>query len=492
MANYIVVNNRRQWKFNIPGVEVISARDYLLDEQYIKMRGARIFNLCRSYRYQATGYYVSLLASARGHRAFPDIYSIQEMKEPHVIRVIAEDLDSSIQKNLGHIQADTFALSIYFGKNISKRYNRLSLQLYKLFQAPLLRVFFNRKGKKWRIQNIQLISAIDIPVEHHDYVIEFATEYFSRNIASVKRRISASYDLAILMNSDAPTPPSNRKAIEKFIRAGERRGFNVEIIGRDDIHRIPEFDALFIRDTTGVNHYTFRFAQRAEAEGLVVIDDPASIIRCTNKVYLAELMNHYHLPAPRTMIVSRDTMDQVFDAMGLPVILKQPDSSYSQGVLKAGSKEEYEEKVHLLLERSDLVIAQEFMMTDYDWRVGVINGEPLYVCRYYMADNHWQVINWDIKGRSSRREGRSETLGLGDVPARVIETALRAAKYIGTGLYGVDLKMVRGRCYVIEVNDNPSIDSGLEDTVLKDRLYEKIMQVFYDRVRQGREDKFTH
>ncbi|NLV67625.1 MAG: RimK family protein [Spirochaetes bacterium] len=487
MSNYIVVNNRKNWKFNIPGVDVISARDYLLEEEFIKKRGARVFNLCRSYRYQSTGYYVSLLASARGHRAFPDINAIQEMKAPHVIRVLAEDLDGAIQKNLAHIQSDTFILSIYFGKNISKKYDRLSLQIYNLFQAPLLRVFFSKKGDKWRIQNIQLISANDIPPEHHDYVIDFATQYFSRNISRVKRKVNAPYDMAILLNLEEKTPPSNKKAIEKFIRAGEKTGFNMEIIDKDDMHRLAEFDALFIRDTTSVNHYTFRFSQRAEAEGLVVIDDPESIIRCTNKVYLAELMNHYHLPSPKTMVISRDTLESVVKCMDLPLILKQPDSSYSQGVLKVESRDEYIEKVLTLLDKSDLVIAQEFMKTAYDWRVGIINGEPLFASRYYMAENHWQIINWEKKSKSHHREGRAETVGIADAPQKVIETAIRAAKYIGRGLYGVDLKMVNGKCYVIEVNDNPSIDSGYEDAVLKDGLYLKIMQVFHDRVRQYKE-----
>ncbi len=45
---------------------------------------------------------------------------------------------------------------------------------------------------------------------------------------------------------------------------------------------------LFIRETTYVDHHSFRFSRRAEAEGLVVIDDPQSILRCTNKVFLAE------------------------------------------------------------------------------------------------------------------------------------------------------------------------------------------------------------
>lgn len=488
MSNFIVVNNKRNWQFNIPGVEVISARDYLLEDPFIRMRGARIFNLCRSYRYQSIGYYVSLLASARGHRAFPDVTTIQEMKAPYVIRVLAEDLDRSIQRSLAHIQSETFVLSIYFGKNISKRYNRLCLQIYNLFQAPLIRVYFSRKGVRWRIQNIQLISANDIPEEHQYHVIDFATQYFSGRISGKKRRLTAPYDMAILIDNDDPTPPSNRKAIEKFIRAGEKTGFNVELIDKDDIHRVAEFDALFIRETTGVNHHTFRFAQRAEAEGLVVIDDPGSIIKCTNKVYLAELMNHYRIPVPKTVIISRETLELVLSSMELPLVLKQPDSSFSQGVLKVETKSDYFIKVNSLLEKSDLIIAQEFLKTDYDWRVGVIDGFPLYACKYYMAEDHWQIVNWSRHRRSTKHSGRGETLSIDDVPKKIITTAVKAARYIGRGFYGVDLKAVGNRCYVIEVNDNPSIDCGVEDKVLKDQLYDTVMKIFYERVKQVKEN----
>ena len=55
------------------GVEVVSARSYISDTHYNRMRGAKIFNLCKSYRYQSLGYYVSLLAEARGHKPLPSI-----------------------------------------------------------------------------------------------------------------------------------------------------------------------------------------------------------------------------------------------------------------------------------------------------------------------------------------------------------------------------------------------------------------------------------
>ena len=52
---------------------------------------------------------------------------------------------------------------------------------------------------------------------------------------------------------------------------------------------------------------------------------------------------------------------------------------------------------------------------------------------------------------------------LPDVPKEVTGVALVACAIIGDGLYGVDLKEVGGRVFVIEVNDNPNIDAGVED-----------------------------
>jgi predicted ATP-grasp superfamily ATP-dependent carboligase len=64
----------------------------------------------------------------------------------------------------------------------------------------------------------------------------------------------------------------------------------------------------------------------------------------------------------------------------------------------------------------------------------------------------------------------------------VVSLALRAAELIGDGLYGVDLKQTEQGIYVIEINDNPSIDMGCEDAVLKDDLYRRILQEFVHRL----------
>ena len=67
-------------------------------------------------------------------------------------------------------------------------------------------------------------------------------------------------------------------------------------------------------------------------------------------------------------------------------------------------------------------------------------------------------------------------------PTKVVKAALKAANHIGKGLYGVDLKEVGGKVYMIEVNDNPNVDAGFEDAVLGEDLYLRIMRTFMARV----------
>src|SRR5580765_8354218 len=125
----IVVNNVKEWPFHIPGVEVIDAWSYLTRPEYGAMRAVKLFNLCRSYRYQTAGYYVTLLATARGHKPLPGTTTIQDMKSQSMVRFVSDDLDDLIQHTLAPIQSDEFTLSVYFGRNLAKRYDRLSLHL---------------------------------------------------------------------------------------------------------------------------------------------------------------------------------------------------------------------------------------------------------------------------------------------------------------------------------------------------------------------------
>ncbi|WP_019215141.1 ATP-grasp domain-containing protein [Legionella tunisiensis] len=253
-------------------------------------------------------------------------------------------------------------------------------------------------------------------------------------------------------------------------------GLNIDFIEKSDNKSIAEYDALFIRATTSVNHYTYRMARRAAQENLVVIDDPQSIVKCSNKVYLAELMRSHQILTPETLFISK--YDKNLPAIEFPCVLKRPDSAFSHGVLKLDDAKSLQKSLNQFFKISDLVLIQPFIPTEYDWRIGILDNKPIFACRYYMAKNHWQIYNWNAL--SEKREGATETVPLHEVPETVIKTALKSTRLIGDGLYGVDIKSQGDKHYVIEVNDNPNIDCGIEDKILGDSLYEHIMSVFYN------------
>ncbi len=480
MPILIVVNNVKEWPLHIPDVEVVDARSYLTLPTHGELRGAKVFNLCRSYRYQSTGYYVTLLATARGHKPLPSITTIQDMKSQSAVRFVSDDIEELIQTSLAPIHSEEFTLSNYFGRNLAKRYNPLALRLFNLFQAPLLRAQFS-KNHKWHLRSIGPIPVGEIPEQHRPFVIEVAQEYFSGRRQGPRRRAPAKYDLAILTNPTEECPPSDAKALARFERAAEAAGCSVEFLGRDDYARLAEFDALFIRETTQVNHHTYRFARRAEMEGLVVIDDPESIVKCSNKVYLAQLLARHKVPIPRTFLVHRDNLDRVGRELGFPLVLKEPDASFSRGVVKVDDQAGLERTAAGFLDRSDLLVAQEFIPTEFDWRIGVLDQRPLFACKYHMVPKHWQITKAE-DGGARRRYGRTETLPVELAPRHVVRAALRAANLIGRGLYGVDVKQKGRDCWVIEVNDNPNLDAGVEDHLLKQQLYERLIAVFLERL----------
>lgn len=483
MTALLVVDHPDQWPVEIPGAEVISADAYLRDERFSGLRQARVYNLCDSYEYQTAGYYVSLLAAARGHRTMPSVATIQDVKSRSLLRA-DDELEDLIERSLHKISSKRFELSIYFGCNIAERHADLSRALFNLFPVPLMKAVFSKSSTtgKWRPSSIAPIPVGDLPSNHKAFLSRVIQNHFARRGPAGRsgRTTQYEHDLAILTNDDERSPPSNREALKRFERAARNLGFDVEFLTRDDFGRLAEFDALFIRETTSVNHHTYRFASRAAAEGLVVVDDPESIIRCGNKVYLFELAKRLDLATPPTMVVgSARTADDIIRELGLPCVLKQPDSAFSEGVFRADTREQLTSGLQKLFARSDLVVVQAFLPTEFDWRVGVFDRQPLFVCRYYMADGHWQIYH---HGQQRTKEGESETIAVHHAPREVIRLALKTANAIGDGLYGVDIKTVNGRHMLMEINDNPNIDKGVEDQVLGDALYERIMKGFKTRV----------
>ena len=276
-------------------------------------------------------------------------------------------------------------------------------------------------------------------------LLHYLTE-FTQTVWRIGKRVKRyRWDMAILINPNEKVPPSNKEAISKFIKAASKYGINAQAVSKNELDNLAFYDALFIRETTAIDHHTYRLATKAENMGLVVMDDPASILRCCNKVFLHDAFSYQKVPSLKTEVISDagiETLEALEQKLTYPLILKMPEGSFSKGVYKISNREELKAKLDELFELSALVLAQEYMFTSFDWRIGVLNGRALYACRYLMARNHWQIYNHSAKRFFS---GGFETFPTFEVPKSVLDAALKAAKVVGNGWYGVDVKEVEGK-----------------------------------------------
>ena len=255
----------------------------------------------------------------------------------------------------------------------------------------------------------------------------------------------------------------------------EAMGHNAEFLFPVDINKIPRMDALFIRARTDPKNITYVAARMVEFHGIPVIDDANSIQVCGDKINMYSHLIRKDVALPRTVFLQRTdlTVEKVtglFDTLGTPLILKEPSTSFSQRVEKVADIAEFFRVARRFSRMSDRIVVQQFVESRYDWRVGVLNGKLLYACKYTIPSVTFKIqasVNGHIVycGVESMPESA--------VPPHVVQLGIDAARAIGTGLYGVDIKNNNGDACVIEVNDNPSLESG-EDACYP-RIYEQII-----------------
>ncbi|WP_320174663.1 GNAT family N-acetyltransferase [Maridesulfovibrio sp.] len=482
----IVTDDVRSLKKWSSELTLCSAQNYLSDQNYAKSNRFHVLNLCSSYKIHSLGYYVSLLANARNHMVIPSVVNMKDATTPMVAQSLLDEIEDYLAAKLSLVKERDFSLTIIMGKSSDQRFNELSQKLFRLFSIPFFSLCLQFK-ERWTVKKIKVLSVKNVMAEHEHLLQEALDEYSARKRYTRPRLKHFKYDLAILVNPDEKTPPSCPEALDRFRKAAEKVGFYVEFITKADRRRICEFDALFIRETTALEDHTYAISRHAYTEGLVVIDDPWSIMLCSNKVYLHEKLVSEGICQPRGwLLTKKDISDKRMQSLVFPLVLKLPESSFSQGVYRVDNHTELQNRLNEMLKKSDLVIAQEFLVSEYDWRIGVLDNKPIFACKYFMAKNHWQIYNWnssDTVGFS----GQHEAVRIDQVPPSILRAAVRASSLIGNGFYGVDLKEIGGKAYVIEVNDNPNVDFGVEDQLLGNELYERIMQSIFNRIELERQ-----
>ncbi len=256
------------------------------------------------------------------------------------------------------------------------------------------------------------------------------------------------------------------KAMQAYIRQAPDHGHTAKIIDVSEVHELPNFDASFLRLDTNVLGLSWAASRYAWELGHRVVDDPRSILTCMNKAHVQGILERHNVPTPDTVLLTRagyDSLDPeaLFAELGTPIVVKAPSGAFSSAVEKARDEKELRAVLRKFAARSDVVLLQRYTPSLFDWRVGLLCGEPLYAARYHIPKGAWRIHD-KPEGSQKKEWAKVERVELEDVPAEIMDAATRAAGAIGRSLYGVDLKQLQHGAVVIEVNDNPNMDFGQE------------------------------
>ena len=96
----VIVDRLKDWKWQIEGLELIPANDYLTRQATPQQRPMRIINLCRHYTYLSGGYYCSLLAEARNDTPMPTVADIVDLSRQSLYAFALPDLKRQLQQTI--------------------------------------------------------------------------------------------------------------------------------------------------------------------------------------------------------------------------------------------------------------------------------------------------------------------------------------------------------------------------------------------------------
>lgn len=519
----LVVVTERGDADGFPDALVTTAQGYIESGEAAADPNTLVINLCRTLGYGSDGYYVSLLADARGQQVLPRLETSAGLAEPYsCFRALQEagiatldaaemavrwrragitwdEGDDGRTDGLGPLplireggacrpaQDDEVEdIVACLGTTADARFADIAAGVYRVWPAPLLRIRVVREESQWKVAGVMPAAPDTLGAGERRQLAAAVTGGAQelRRASSAAQRDSVRASIAVLLDPADPFAASSPETIDRLERVAAAMNVHVARIDATELRRLPEYDALFIRSLTGVTMPSFQFALRAEALDMPVIDDSQSIIRCGNKVFLEELLRREGVPLPKTRIVTQHSPWSVLEELGLPFVIKSPDGSFSAGVHKIATRDDYETWARELLAHSPLLIAQEWMPTEFDWRITVLDGQLLFAARYFMARDHWQIRTEE---GGVERYGKVEAVSRDEAPADVVDIALRAARLIGRGMYGVDLKETEQGPVVIEINDNPNLDADYEDVIDRDDIYQDIVRFFLRRIEEEAE-----
>ena len=270
--------------------------------------------------------------------------------------------------------------------------------------------------------------------------------------------------IAILSNGNA------NYSTKRLVEEAENRGHIVKVIKYKNCYlainekqplvyykgkEVRGYDVILPRISNSMTRYGTAIVRQFEMQGMWTASSSIAIVRARDKLRSAQILAKAGVEMPKTLI-SKNTadIDDLIDAIGLPVIIKLASGTHGNGVVLAESKKVARsalQALYLTNEDGTNILVQEFIKESAgtDIRAFVVGSRVV---------ASYQRKSLDDEFRSNlHRGGEGTMVKLTDEEKKV---AVRAAHAMGLKIAGVDIMRSDRGPVVLEVNASPGF--GIE------------------------------
>ncbi len=217
---------------------------------------------------------------------------------------------------------------------------------------------------------------------------------------------------------------------------------------------INDADVIIPRIGSSVFRHGVAVVKEFEMNGVFSVATSLGIARAQNKVRTLQIMNRKNIPIPKTIFsIDPENIEQQIELLGgAPVIIKLQEGTQGLGVILADSEKSAKSIMDTFYNMDASILMQEFVKES--------NGEDI---RIIVTGNKiiaaMKRIGLEGDFRSNiHRGGTGEPVNL---TSKEVKTAIKAAKFLGLSICGVDLIRSKRDSLLIEVNSTPGLQ-GIE------------------------------
>ena len=251
--------------------------------------------------------------------------------------------------------------------------------------------------------------------------------------------------------------------IERLKEEAKKSGHGVEVKSPEKSTErvLPSFTHVLVRAVKGAGEAAKEIAMKARSLGLRVVDERLATGKGFNKAAIYSILKKNGFSVPETIAFEEKNFPAIRKFQGKEVIIKDVKGKRGQDVFKVNKPEL--ELFSQRLDKSKKYLAQEFLRIDKELRVLVVGTKV-------------------VGGFSKQSSNWKKNIAAGATPVKeqlsveIKNASVKAASITKTEIAGIDLALVGGKIFVLEVNRAPGF-IGFEKATGKNAAKEIIQYV---------------